>query len=57
MDWVAKYIMEMKDQGFTRIACMGMKLFDMHIMEEGPHKFPILKKNLYLNKMVDYTPL
>ena len=27
MDWVAKYIMEMKDQGCTRIACMGMKLF------------------------------
>ena len=50
MDWVDKYIAEMKDQGCTRLACIGKELFDMHILGERPHELPILKKVLDLKK-------
>ena len=36
---------------------MGMQLFEMHIMDGGPHKLSILKENLYLKSMANYTPL
>ena len=33
MDWVGKYIIEMEDQGCTKIACIGRELFDMHALK------------------------
>ena len=39
MDWVDKYIIEMKDQGCTKIAYIGKEMFDMHILVEIPHGF------------------
>ena len=53
MDWVDKYIIEMNDQGCTRISCIGKELFGMHILEERPRELPILKENLDMKKMDD----
>ena len=57
IDWVDKYIIEMNDQGCTRIAWIGKELFDIHILEERPRELPILKENLDMNNMVVYTSL
>ena len=47
----------MKDQGCTRIAYIGKKLFDMHILGEIPHEMHILKEEIYLKKVANYASL
>ena len=38
---IYKYIIEMEDQGCTKLSCVSREWFDMHSLEERPHKMPV----------------
>ena len=56
MDWVDKNIIEIEDQGCTRIACISERLSDKHAWKEMRYCMPLWIVEYDLEEFSDHIP-